>query len=146
MQVHLSWSDGMKFEGQADGNSVGMDAKAPLGKNAAATPKELVALGLGGCTAMDVIALLKKYKQMPRTFRVDVNIESSTGVQPVVFLGAQITYEVEGDVASDRLLEAVRLSQTKFCGVSSMLAKVIPIHYNVKLNGQEIGTGQASFT
>lgn len=146
MQVELKWSDGMRFEGQADGHATPMDAKTPLGKNSGPTPKELVVMGLGGCTAMDVIALLKKYKQLPRSFHIDVDVESSTGVQPAVFTNARITYRVEGDVDPERLLEAVRLSQTRYCGVSSMLSKAFPIHYNVQLNGREIGTGQASFT
>jgi putative redox protein len=43
-------------------------------------------------------------------------------------------------------MESVRLSQTKFCGVSAMLSKAFPIKYVVRLNGQEIGQGQAEFT
>ncbi len=146
MRIELKWSDGMQFEGQAEAHTIAMDAKAPLGKNSGPTPKELVVMGLGGCTAMDVISLLKKFKQLPRSFHVDVEVESSTGVQPAVFTKGRITYQVEGEVDPERLLEAVRLSQTKYCGVSSMLSKAFPIHYNVQLNGREIGTGQASFT
>ena len=135
----------MAFGGQANGFDVAMDAKIPIGKESAPTPKELVALGLGGCTAMDVIALLKKYKMLPKSFRVDVDIQTSTGVQPAVFEKAFLDFVVEGDVDPAKLIEAVSLSQTKFCGVSAMLAKAHPIEYRIVLNGHEIGKGSARF-
>jgi len=135
----------MAFEGQAGNYAVPMDAKTPIGKESAPTPKELVALGLGGCTAMDVIALLKKYKMPPKAFRVDVDIQTSTGVQPAVFERALLEFVVEGEVDPAKLIEAVSLSQTKFCGVSAMLAKAHPIDYRIVLNGKEIGKGSARF-
>lgn len=145
MKVSLKWKEGMQFVGQVSDHMAPMDAKAPLGKDTAPTPKELVALGLGGCTAMDVAALLKKYKQQPRSFQVEVETEATTGGHPVTFKNAKVIYQVEGEVEADKLLEAVRLSMTKFCGVTAMLSKALPITYVVQLNGQEIGQGQASF-
>lgn len=145
MQTSIVWKDGMTFDGTVEDHVVPMDAKAPIGKNTAPTPKELVALGLGGCTAMDVIALLKKYKQPPKTFRVDVEIQPSTGVQPAVFDKAVLVFTVDGPVEADKLNEAVKLSQTKYCGVSAMLSKAFPIEYRVLLNGVEIDTGTAKF-
>lgn len=134
----------MVFLGQVDNHPVTMDAKAPLGKNQAPTPKELLALGMGGCTAMDVLALLKKYKQPPEAFEIEVDITSSQG-HPVTFQEAVLTYSVRGEIEAEKLLEAVRLSQTKYCGVSAMLSKALPIRYRVELNGKKIGTGEASF-
>lgn len=145
MKVGLKWQDAMRFQGFADGQEVAMDAKAPIGRGSAPTPKELVALGIGGCTAMDIIALLKKHKQIPTAFSIEVDVEPSTGVQPAVFVSAMITFDVEGPVETQTLLESVHLSQTKYCGVSAMLAKAFPIRYRVFLNGGEIGSGQAKF-
>jgi putative redox protein len=145
MKTAVVWKDGMEFEGLADGHTVRMDAKAPIGKNSGSTPKELVALGLAGCTAMDVIALLKKYKQPPKTFRVDTEITPSTGTYPAVFEKAVLSFFVDGEVDAEKLNEAVQLSQTKYCGVSAMLAQAFPIEYRVILNGKEIGTGRAKF-
>ena len=145
MKTTVLWKDGMEFDGVAADHTVRMDAKTPIGKNAAATPKELVAMGLGGCTAMDVIALLKKYKQPPKTFRVDVEIQPSTGQNPIVFEKAMLSFLVEGDVAPEKLIEAVHLSQTKYCGVSAMLSRSFPIEYQVILNGSEVGAGAANF-
>jgi len=145
MKTALVWKEGMEFNGIADDHVVPMDAKAPIGKNKAPTPKELVALGLGGCTAMDVIALLKKQKQPPQSFRVDIEIIPSTGTYPAVFEKALLTFSVEGAVDSEKLNEAVKLSQTKYCGVSAMLSKSFPIEYRIILNANEIGSGTAKF-
>lgn len=145
MKTAIVWKDGMEFEGAADNHIVRMDAKSPIGKNTGATPKELVAMGLGGCTAMDVIALLKKNKQPPQAFRIDVEITPSTGAHPIVFEKAILTFTVDGAVDSEMLNESVKLSQTKFCGVSAMLSKAFPIEYRIILNGNEIGTGEAKF-
>lgn len=145
MEVTLNWRDGMAFTGNAAGHEVPMDAKSPIGKGAAPTPKELVALGLGGCTAMDVIALLKKHKQPPTAFETRVNVTTSTGKNPAVFENAEVLFVVEGAVEPSLLLESVELSQTKYCGVSAMLLKAFPITYRVELNGAEIGRGEARF-
>ena len=145
MKLNLKWIDGMKFQGEADGNLIAMDAKAPIGGNTAMTPKELVAAGLGGCTVMDVIALLKKHKQPFESVEIDVDVATSKSGQPVVFTGATLTFFVTGTVDKNILLESVKLSQTKYCGVSAMLSKAFPINYIVKLNGEDIGQGEASF-
>ena len=145
MKANVIWKDGMEFDGLVDSHTISMDAKSPIGKNKAATPKELVALGLGGCTAMDVIALLKKYKQPLKKLNVAIEIQSSSGTHPVVFEKSALAFHVEGDIEVERLIEAVHLSQTKYCGVSAMLSKALPIEYEVFLNGVKVGTGKANF-
>lgn len=145
MKAVLKWNEGMKFTATSDGHSVLMDAKTPIGASTAMTPKELVAVGLGGCTAMDVIALLKKHRQPFKSLDVDVEITASTSGHPVVFTGAIITFDATGDVDRAVLLDAVRLSQTKYCGVSAMLVKAHPIDYVVILNGEKVGQGKADF-
>lgn len=146
MKALLKWTDGMKFEATSEGNTVQMDAKSPFGSNSAMTPKELVAAGLGGCTAMDVIALLKKHKQAFESVEVDVDITTSTSGQPSVFTSATLTFNATGPIDPAVLVEAVHLSQTKYCGVSAMLVKALPIHYIVKLNSEKVGEGKADFS
>lgn len=94
---------------------------------------------------MDVIALLKKYKQPPDSFRIDIEIHPSTGTHPIVFEKAILSFMVDGAVDPEKLKEAVKLSQTKYCGVSAMLSKSFPIEYRIILNGNEIETGVAKF-
>ncbi len=145
MKTQVVWKEGMKFEGHADGNIVIMDAKSPVGTASGMTPKELVACGLGGCMAMDVVGLLKKHRQSFESLTVDLDITTTTGVYPAVFTGVTLNVNATGNVEPQILLEAVQLSQTKYCGVSAMLSQAFPIHYIVILNGDRIGQGQAQF-
>ncbi len=135
----------MKFDGEVGALKVSMDAHSPLGSDSGFTPKELVAIGIGGCTAMDVVALLKKYKEPMESLAVQVEVVPTEKVQPAVFKDVTLTFVVSGQVNSDKLVEAVRLSQTKYCGVSAMILKTAPIHYKIILNGVEIALGEASF-
>lgn len=146
MKSHLKWTGGMQFESESDGNQVLMDSKPPLGQKKGMTPKELVATGLGGCTAMDVIALLKKHKQTVESFDIEVDIVASTEGHPIVFKSAQLTFSATGNIDKNIFLDSVKLSQTKFCGVSAMLSKALPINYVVILNNEKIGEGVADFT
>lgn len=145
MKTSLKWTSGMKLTSEASGNIVAMDAKSPIGQGSAMTPKELVASGLGGCTAMDVIAWLKKHKQPFEAFEVIVDISTSEGGYPVVFKKAVVTFSLTGSVDKEVYIEAVKLSQTKYCGVSAMLVKAFPIEYVVVLNGEKINEGSAQF-
>lgn len=146
MNSHLTWTGGMKFHAVSDGHLVAMDAKSPIGTGTAQTPKELVAAGLGGCTAMDVVALLKKHKQSYESFELDVDIVPTTGTHPIVFQSAVVTFTLKGNIDKNILLESVKLSQTKFCGVSAMLSKAVPLTYKVILNNELIGEGKAEFS
>ena len=145
MKTNLVWTEGMAFTAECDGKQVVMDSKPPLGKGLGMNPKELVATGLGGCTAMDVIALLKKHKQPVEGFKVSVDITPSTGPHPIIFQTIIITYEAMGEISPEVLVESVKLSQTKYCGVSAMISKATPVQYNILLNYQHIGSGQAQF-
>lgn len=145
MNSNLKWSEGMAFTATSSNHSVVMDAKAPLGQDKGMTPKEMVLAGLGGCTAMDVIALLKKHKQPLESLFVDVQVETSKSGYPMVFESAVITFTATGNIDGNILTEAVVLSQTKYCGVSAMLVKAFPISFVVILNNQKINEGKAHF-
>lgn len=145
MQLSLHWNQAMQFTGSSGGNTVAMDAKSPIGQGTAMTPKELVVAGLAGCTAMDVAALFKKHKQTPNFFNMNVDVETSTSGHPVVFTKATLNYIAEGDISKDIFIEAVTLSQTKYCGVSAMLSKALPIFYKITLNNEVIHEGQSHF-
>ncbi len=146
MKVELSWSDKMLFHAHANEHRVSVDARAPLGANQGMMPKELLLSALGSCTAMDVVALLKKHKQTLDRFSVSVEAPLSEGGYPKQFTRADLVFDVEGAIDPAVLLDSVRASQTKFCGVSAMLSRVFPIAYSVRLNGAFIGTGEANFS
>jgi putative redox protein len=143
MKTNTVWKKNMNFVGECGENQVPMDAKAPLGNAEGMTPKELVVIGLSGCTAMDVIALMKKHKQEVKHFNVEADVTKSSGGYPEVFSHILLTFKAEGEIDREKLAEAVKLSQTKYCGVSAMLAKALPIDYKVVLNNEEIASGKA---
>ena len=145
MKMNLTWQDRMVFVASAAGCETKMDAKAPIGQGSALTPKELVLAGLCGCTAMDVIALMRKHKQKVTRFEVKADASVSEGGHPVVFTAATLTFELDGEVDPSRALEAVRLSQTQYCGVSAMLSKALPIRWELVVNGTPVAQGQAEF-
>jgi putative redox protein len=145
MRTELSWSEKMLFHAQAGDHHVPVDARQPLGSNQGMAPKELLLSALASCTAMDVIALLMKHQQNVRQFKIAVDAPISEGGHPKRFTRADLTFEVEGNVDRTVLLDSVKASQTKFCGISAMLSRAFPIAYSVVLNGTPIGTGVADF-
>jgi putative redox protein len=145
MKLTTRWTENMCFTASDDENSVNMDTKPPIGTNQAMTPKQLVIAGLAGCTAMDVIALMRKHKQTVESFEIESDIEKSSGGYPEVFTRGLMIFKIKGVIEPKLAIEAVMLSQTKYCGVSAMLSKAFPIHYQVILNGETITEGQAKF-
>lgn len=128
-------------------HSVLMDAKAPVGSDSALNPKQLVLSGLCGCTAMDVLALLKKHQLSFKSFRLSAEAKMSEKGHPKVFETVLLTFDVEGDQVDAKILqESVLLSQTRYCGVSAMLSKAVEIQYVVNLNGVRISAGKADFS
>jgi len=93
----------------------------------------MVALGLAGCTAMDVISILQKKRQQVTQFEVRVNAPRSAE-HPKVFTNALITYIVTGkNVDESALLRSIELAATKYCPAQFMLAQVFPmeLHYEI---------------
>lgn len=141
----MQWNEKMNLTAESEGNTVSMDAKAPLGAGAAMTPKHLLVAGLCGCTAMDVIALMKKHKQNLTSFTIDADV-TTTESHPMVFSKVELLFKLDGELDIAKVLEAVTLSQTKYCGVSAMLSKAFPITYRVIANGEDVGRGEAVFS
>ena len=145
MKVTTRWKGKLGFTALAGAHEVGMDTRPPLGSDSAMTPKQLVVAGLAGCTAMDVVALLRKQGQPLEHFEVETEVEKSSGGYPEVFTAAMLTFKLQGQIEPEKAKEAVELSQTKYCGVSAMLSRAFPIRYRIELNGQTIGEGSARF-
>lgn len=146
MKTNVVWNQNMNFTGTNDKQAVVMDAKSPIGRGEGLTPKELVAIGMAGCSAMDVIALMKKHKQNVTSFSVAANVETSASGHPVVFTKAELVYNIGGEnLDNAKVIEAVELSQSEYCGVSAMLSKAFPIEYRILVNQEQIATGKASF-
>jgi putative redox protein len=146
MKLTTTWKEKMRFLGEADGHSVPMDTKPPIGTDTALSPKQLILAAICGCTGMDVVALLKKYKQPLESFTLEAEGTLTGGGHPIVFQSIHLLFKFSGAMDRNRVLEAVQLSQTKYCSVSAMISKAAPITYAIELNSEVIGTGAANFT
>lgn len=145
MKTEIHWNGGMALRACSDEHELILDAKSPIGKGTGPTPKDLLLMGLGGCTAMDVLGMLRKQKQIVESLDIEVNVDTSEGVHPAVFIRGSIKVLLKGQIDHGKALEAVQLSQTKYCGVSAMMTKSFPIEYFVELNGELVGSGKAKF-
>jgi len=135
MKATVQWKENMTFVGMPDsGFPVQMDADSSFGgTNSGVRPMEMIALGLAGCTGMDVMSILQKKRQQVTQFEVRVNAPRSPEY-PKVFTSALITYMVTGkNVDEAAVLRSIELSITKYCPVQFMLAQVFPmeLHYEI---------------
>ncbi|MCJ7626416.1 MAG: OsmC family protein [Anaerolineaceae bacterium] len=129
MQARVSWDGRMTFKGTADtGFTVPLGASPVVGGDEDGfRPMELILVGLAGCTAMDVISILKKTKQDISSFEVKVQAEQSSE-HPKVFNKISIEFIVSGHhVDSAAVDRSIELSSTKYCPVQAMLGDSVPI-------------------
>lgn len=127
MQTTVRWtgSHGMSFMAETGSGHVVMMDGAPEGggKNLAPRPMEMVLLGTGGCTAYDVVLILRKSGQDIRT--CDVTLEADRAeTDPKVFTHIKFHFTISGKALKPNLVErAIKLSHDKYCSASAMLAK-----------------------
>ncbi|GAB4533451.1 MAG: OsmC family protein [Anaerolineales bacterium] len=146
MDVQVNWHGGLSFTGTApSGFEVNLGADpASGGANDGFRPMELMAISLAGCTAMDVISILRKKRQDVTDFRVQVHADQA-GQHPHVFTQAVIEYRVTGrDVDEQAVVRAIELSATRYCPAQNMLNKVMPITLQYRIfdeNGAEVTSG-----
>ncbi|MCP4188462.1 MAG: OsmC family protein [Gammaproteobacteria bacterium] len=132
MKCRVKWLDHMTFVGESDsGHSVVMDgAPEAGGRNLGVRPMEMLLLGLGGCTAFDVISILKKSRQNVVDCEVHIEAERREEI-PKVFTRIHIHFVVSGkNLKSERVEKAVNLSADKYCSASEMLGKVAKITHD----------------
>ncbi len=145
MKLISVWNEKMRFLATADNHTIPMDTTPPIGQDTAVTPKQLIIAAICGCTGMDVVALLKKYNQPLAKFEIEAEAILTEGAHPIVFKEANLVFKLEGSLEKEKVLQAINLSQTKYCSVSAMMSKAFPIHYTVQLNSEIIGEGSANF-
>jgi putative redox protein len=129
MKATIAWNGGGEFTGMANsGIPILMESGYSAdGNNRAARPMELIALGLAGCLAMDVLSILEKKRQEVSTYQVNVDAPRSHEY-PKVFTSAMITFVLSGRRIDERaVLRSIELAATKYCPAHAMLAKAFPI-------------------
>ena len=135
MKANIKWTGGVSFAGTADsGHTVIMDgAPEAGGQNQGARPMELVLIGTGGCTAFDVVHILRKQRQEIADCVAEINAERAE-TDPKVFTNIHIHFVVTGkNLDAKKVQHAIELSATKYCSASIMLAKTAKITHDFEI-------------
>ncbi len=141
MTARATWIDGMAFMGEAgSGHSVVMDgAPEAGGRNIGLRPMEMLLVGLAGCTAFDVVLILKRGREPITDCVVDVSGDRAE-TDPKVFTRVVLTYRITGEGVDPAKAErAIRLSKEKYCSASVMFGKTAAMTYAWSLNGVDRG-------
>lgn len=145
MEAIVSWKGRMSFSGKAEsGFSIPLGADASVGgDNDGFRPMELFAIGLAGCTAMDVISILQKKRMNVTDFEVTAHFERA-GEHPKVFTKAVLEYMICGHhVEEAAVVRAIELSATRYCPAQVMLSKAFPIALRYRIY-EELDKGERS--
>ena len=135
MQAKIKWVEDMMFMGQSgSGHAVVMDGPPDLGgKNMGIRPMEMMLMGLGGCTAFDVMLILKRSRQEVTDCVAELNAERAE-TDPKVFTKIHIHFVVTGRELKEKMVKrAVELSATKYCSASIMLAQTVDITHDYEI-------------
>lgn len=137
MEAKVTWKNRMTFTGTSDsGFEVPLGTSPEVGgDDDGFRPMELLAIGLAGCTAMDVISILQKKKQEVTAFEVQVHAERADE-HPHVFTRIVIEYIISGASVDRAAVDrAVQLSSEKYCPAQAMFAKILPLELKITLKG-----------
>lgn len=135
MDAKVVWKERMSFEGSADtGFTVPLGTSPEVGgDNDGFKPLELLAVGLAGCTAMDVISILQKKRQEITSLEVRVHADRAAD-HPKVFTHIVIEYVISGvDISEDAVKRAVQLSEEKYCSAQAMFKQVAPMELKITI-------------
>ncbi|QWR77678.1 OsmC family protein [Candidatus Magnetomonas plexicatena] len=135
MEAKLTYVSGMKFVGEASsGHAIVVDGDHEHGGNdSGLRPSELLLIALGGCSAMDVISIMKKKQQHVTGFEINVN-GSKVQTHPKKFEKIVVEYVFKGkNISTEAVQRAVELSMTKYCSVKATLEGGVPIEYTYRV-------------
>ena len=135
MKATITLQEGSTFEGVAgSGHRVTMDVAPEVGgRNLGLRPMEMVLLGLGGCTAIDVLHMLRKGRQPITDMRVELNAERADDV-PKVFTRIHLHFVLTGAGLDPHKIErAINLSASKYCSASMMLNKTAEMTHDFEI-------------
>ncbi|MFT5251963.1 MAG: putative redox protein [Flavobacteriales bacterium] len=133
-------NDNFHFELKNErGHIVSVDNRSEFGGNdLGASPMELVLMGVAGCSAIDMISILKKQRQEISSFKAEVEGERVQVGEAKPFKDIHVIFYLEGNIKEDKAAKAAQLSFEKYCSVSKTLEPTATIHYKVVLNGVEL--------
>ena len=130
ISAKVLWTDNERYLGEASSHhAIVMDMATEKTPN---TPMELVLIALCGCTASDVVGILRKKREPFTSLEVTASGERASGY-PAVFTEINLVYRVAGKVSRKAVEDAVKLSKEKYCSVSAMLEKTVKITSQIEL-------------
>ena len=135
MKIRIKWNDGVSFLGETEGgHTVLMDGAPEVGgRNLGLRPMELVLMGTGGCTASDVVMILKKSRQDISDCIVEIEAERATK-DPKVFSRIHYHFILTGNnLKPPQVDRAINLSAEKYCSASIMLGKTAEITHDFEI-------------
>ena len=128
-EASAAWTDHDRFLGiSSSRHAIVLDAAREKTAN---SPMELVLIGLCGCTATDVVSILRKKREPFTSLEVHAQAERASE-PPKVYTEIKVISRVGGKVARKAMEDAVRLSKEKYCSVSAMLAKTAKITFAIE--------------
>lgn len=138
MKVELNRLDNdFYFEAKnEEGNIIHFDASPNIGgHNKGVRPMQALLMAMGGCSAIDIILILKKQKQEISDFKISIDGEREQGKEPALWQKAHLVFSIKGKVDKEKAERAVQLSMEKYCSVSKTLEVAgAKITYTVKVN------------
>ncbi|MDH5324574.1 MAG: OsmC family protein [Gammaproteobacteria bacterium] len=135
MKARVKWVQDAEFDGESgSGHHITMDGPADFGgQNKGVRPMEMLLLGLGGCTAFDVVLILKKARQPVDDCVVEIEAQRAE-TDPKIFTRIHVHFIVAGKGLSEKhVSRAISLSAEKYCSASIMLGKVAQISHDFKI-------------
>jgi putative redox protein len=143
MKARVKWVEDVTFVGESgSGHAVVMDGPPESGgHNLGIRPMEMLLIGMGGCTAFDIVLILGKVRQQVTDCVVEVEAERAETV-PKVFTRIHVHFIVTGVGLSDKqVARAVELSAEKYCSASIMLGKSAVVTHDYEIRNAAVGNG-----
>ena len=132
--------DAFHFEAKnEEGNVVHIDGSPAIGGSGeGARPMQLLVMGLGGCSTMDIVLILKKQKEVIDDLKIVLEAARHEDRTPATFKNIHVTYEFKGELNPKKVKRAVTLGIEKYCSVTEILKETCEITFETKLNGETV--------
>ncbi|HWJ90036.1 MAG TPA: OsmC family protein [Flavisolibacter sp.] len=118
------------------GHAVSFDSSADIGgRNSGVRPMQALLMALGSCSAIDIVSILKKQRQVITAFNIIIEGEREAGKEPSLWKDVNVTFHLQGEVDEDKARKACALSIEKYCSVAETLRRGgTHIQFTVRVN------------
>lgn len=146
IKIELERVDGdYGFEAKdANGHTVRLDTSVEGGgTNFGVRPMQMLLMGLGGCSGIDIVSILKKQRQTIEGFSMKIEGEREAGKEPSIWKNVTIVFELTGNIDPDKAKRACELSMDKYCSVAETLRRAGgELKWEVRVNQSAISNTQ----